>query len=445
MNWNLSTAIASFYDQSDIVKQQAIEEQRETERRSRSSSALARSRSTSNLGQVPGDENIGVMGTGIQADNDNPLGPPWSFIQQIHSRMRQEHDDEYSTYNRLESYGDDDDDDVRRLDEYDEDGIRRPDPVRQQRLISGRHPMNSTLGRADDPSVEWIYEPPRHLSFPGSFQEIKALCKEEKKWLLVNIQSHNEFSSHMLNRDTWTDETIESILRSSFMFWQRGHTSDEGRMFMSTYQMTEADLPNVSIIDSRTGARILTLKGFISPDDLSILLMEFLEANSVDGTDAPTVRHIDTTKWKNRDGTASESTSPIPVEEVSVIPEEEPAAKIELDFQYDDTENAETGESTGRESQPITRGFGAPPNEPNPNEDAIKISLKLPSGGKPLVHRFYRTDTVRQLYAFVDVVEGQGRSFDLLSSFPVTSLFDKMNQTLEEASLAGSQIIMRWL
>ena len=32
------------------------------------------------------------------------------------------------------------------------------------------------------------------------------------------------------NRDTWTDETVISLLRTSFIFWQRGHTSPDAQV-----------------------------------------------------------------------------------------------------------------------------------------------------------------------------------------------------------------------
>ena len=48
------------------------------------------------------------------------------------------------------------------------------------------------------------------------------MAKDDKKWMLVNIQSHLEFSSQMMNRDTFVDETIITLLRTSFVFWQRG-------------------------------------------------------------------------------------------------------------------------------------------------------------------------------------------------------------------------------
>lgn len=46
----------------------------------------------------------------------------------------------------------------------------------------------------------------------------------------MNIQSHLEFSSQMMNRDTFVDETVISLLRTSFVFWQRGMINDQSLM-----------------------------------------------------------------------------------------------------------------------------------------------------------------------------------------------------------------------
>lgn len=37
---------------------------------------------------------------------------------------------------------------------------------------------------------------------------------------LINVQSNSEFASHQLNRDTWSDDTVKTIIRGSFIFWQ---------------------------------------------------------------------------------------------------------------------------------------------------------------------------------------------------------------------------------
>jgi hypothetical protein len=67
----------------------------------------------------------------------------------------------------------DDDEDGPRSVEYDEEGVRRPDPVRMQRLISRQYSAErSVFGRADDPSVDWLFPPPRHLSLQEPFEMV---------------------------------------------------------------------------------------------------------------------------------------------------------------------------------------------------------------------------------------------------------------------------------
>ena len=58
-----------------------------------------------------------------------------------------------------------------------------------------------------------MFSPNASLTFHGSFQSARAAAKDGKKWLLVNIQSENEFACHALNRDVWQDGIVESIVR----------------------------------------------------------------------------------------------------------------------------------------------------------------------------------------------------------------------------------------
>ena len=37
---------------------------------------------------------------------------------------------------------------------------------------------------------------------------------------LINLQSNEEFASHMLNRDTWTHSAVKDIIKATFIFWQ---------------------------------------------------------------------------------------------------------------------------------------------------------------------------------------------------------------------------------
>lgn len=54
---------------------------------------------------------------------------------------------------------------------------------------------------------------------------------------LVNVQSNAEFASHQLNRDTWRDETLVSIVEGSFVFLQVCTVSSPERAVLAHVRM----------------------------------------------------------------------------------------------------------------------------------------------------------------------------------------------------------------
>jgi len=127
-------------------------------------------------------------------------------------------------------------------------------------LGQGGRGLDSQAHAEEAANVDWMFPPPAHISFPGSFRDARELARQDKKWLLVNIQHHPEFSSHMLNRDTWASDTVESLVRSSFVFWQRGSTSQDGKEYMRLHALEEPALPHIGIVDARTGSKVHVIK-----------------------------------------------------------------------------------------------------------------------------------------------------------------------------------------
>jgi hypothetical protein len=275
-SYNIDTAITMHMDQIDIGQTDSTAPRENPQIPQRVSGSSS---------QMTGGPMAGMM------RGQHPLMTGDPFLQQYSDQNMQQHLRALARGIHYAGFGGGDDDDdhmmgigqggVRAPDEYDEHGVRRPDPVRVSRLLSDGMPGND-FARADAPDVDWLFPPPNHLSFPGSFQECKQLAKQDKKWILVNIQHHQEFPSQQLNRDTWVDETVQEILRENFVFWQRGHTSQDARTYMSLYQVSENDLPHIGIIDPRTGAKTSTIKGFMEPRILTQTLFEYFDENSFD-------------------------------------------------------------------------------------------------------------------------------------------------------------------
>lgn len=79
--------------------------------------------------------------------------------------------------------------------------------------------------------------------------------------------------------------------------------------------------------------------------------------------------------------------------------------------------------------------------------DGTRISIKLATGGKALIRRFYKQDKVKAIFAAIIAATDQSYEsapFDVVTSFPTTSLKDKLELSLEECGLINSQVIMRW-
>ena len=336
-------------------------------------------------------------------------------------------------------------------DEYDEEGIRRPDSVKNIRLISSSssstHNSRALTASADDPSVEWMFPPPIHISFPGTLAEARDMAKQQRKWLIVNLQSHTEFASHMLNRDTWSNEMIETMLRENFVFWQRGHTSDDGRSYMDMYKVSEGDLPHVAIIDSRTGAKLVNMKGFIEPDNMCISLVEFLDSNSFDKMKAPKERNIDATQSNSLENLATSA------ERHSYLSGICRNASSGVDFSV--TNGSISAFVSSSTSDPLNAknssisvdrsdNYGPVLDEPVvSDENVCRISFKLPSG-KNEVRRFRKGDSVRSVYAFVKTKAESGKPFDLHTTYPPRTYGACMDSTISEQELGGSQVIVRY-
>ena len=106
-----------------------------------------------------------------------------------------------------------------------------------------------------------LYAPPFDIMFPGTFEAFRHHAKEANKWMLVNIQREEEFSTHVLNRDVWSNESVRELLKYGFLFWQKHDTTSSAVDFFQTYKITpsEATFPFIAIVDPITRSLMKTL------------------------------------------------------------------------------------------------------------------------------------------------------------------------------------------
>eukprot|EP00873_Tetraselmis_striata_P026802 jgi/Tetstr1/447066/TSEL_034504.t1 len=126
-----------------------------------------------------------------------------------------------------------------------------------------------------------LFKAPKELMYHGNWESAKHDAAESNKWLLANIQSNEEFASHQLNRDTWANDAVQTMLKTFFMFWQTYDISEAGQKICGFYKLVQ--FPAIMVVDPITGACLAQWHGYLSPEQLLEKLEPFLNSTPEDG------------------------------------------------------------------------------------------------------------------------------------------------------------------
>ena len=133
-----------------------------------------------------------------------------------------------------------------------------------------------------------LFRPPHDLISHLSWDAARDAGKEDKKWILVNLQDMSLFNCQALNRDHWKNENLRSLVKEHFIFLQYEKGNPQADSYITFYMPNQShenadNYPHVSIIDPRTGEQVKVWSGmpFPNPDELHADLVEFLDRYSL--------------------------------------------------------------------------------------------------------------------------------------------------------------------
>lgn len=303
-----------------------------------------------------------------------------------------------------------------------------------------------------------LFRPPLELIEAGSFEDVKNKAFSRKKWLLVNIQTITEFDCQRLNRDTWSDAALKSIVAEGFVLWQVLKDSDEGSRYCRFYPIN--GLPHIAIIDSRTGERLESWDAFMDANTLKGELTKFQETHFFDEADAVSkVTKVDHSKRKGDEyeeeqlmaaisaslgGKAAPPASPKPSHPVRVAAPE----PVVTPFVSTPTPTPVPTQNPIATPAPIPTPV-QPAIDPaikdqhaNPTtECTCTIQIRLPSG--QIKGHFRPSDELSLVHKYTALHLEPGASFTLCSTFPKRSFTgDALNQTLQQADLVPRAVLI---
>ncbi|XP_047972477.1 plant UBX domain-containing protein 7-like isoform X2 [Salvia hispanica] len=292
-----------------------------------------------------------------------------------------------------------------------------------------------------------LYRPPFAIMYHGPFEKAKDHARVQNKWLLVNMQSTKEFSSHMLNRDTWANEAVAQTIKTNFIFWQVYNDTEEGSKVCTYYKLDT--IPVIMVIDPITGQKMRSWRGMIQPQNLLEDLLQFMDGS-------PSDLHVSHSHKRSRESSKSPIPRPQPTTAADNNNENDEELQRALAMSMDDHKETDTksdhtekvDDATTAEPQVKRPTYLPLPEEPKGDRNLLcMVGIRLPDGRR-IRRNFLRTDPVQLLWSFcsLELKEDSNRPFRLSQAIPGASKTLDFNviSTFEDSGLANSMISVTW-
>lgn len=283
-----------------------------------------------------------------------------------------------------------------------------------------------------------LYRPPFALMYHGPFEKAKDAANAQNRWLVVNLQSTREFSSHMLNRDTWANEAVAQTITNNFIFWQVCDDTEEGSKISTYYKLDS--VPVTLVIDPITGQKMRLWRGMIQPESLLEDLLQFMDGSPKD-------HHISLSNKRPRE---NPHTSPPKIQDETNEEDDEDmklAQALSMGTMKDSDEGSLEDSGPTKEVPEKEKHIYPPlPEEPKGDRNLLcRVGVRLPDGRR-LQRNFLRSEPIQLLWSFCAANCGDEKPFRLTHAIPgaVKDLDYNSSLTFDEAGVANSMISVTW-
>ncbi|CAJ0837830.1 6377_t:CDS:10 [Entrophospora sp. SA101] len=256
-----------------------------------------------------------------------------------------------------------------------------------------------------------LYSPPFDIMSTEGFDKTRNKAKSTGKWIMINIQNIEEFSSQLLNCNLWSNETVKDF----------NSDSSEGSKYINFYPVYK--YPHIAVIDPRTGERLKVWDSQLEPTEFLITVTDFLEKYSLE--EEP--NHSESSK-KNK---TSDETSAMSVDN-----------QTKAEPQISNDTNNIINDNNIKEEKEIHKVH--PVFEEIPYKsifDSIKpIERPDQTGPKSTSIKFRLEDSARYMFEYLkaSVPELEDKFFEL--NYLRNNLIEKIDETIEEAGLINAAI-----
>jgi hypothetical protein len=311
--------------------------------------------------------------------------------------------------------------------------------------------------------------------YKGPWDNAREEGREQKKWLLVNIQNGNVFDCQALNRDLWKDPSIVETVRENFLFLQYDQADVRAVQYLNYYFQDHENYdlyPHIAIVDPRTGEQVKVWSRE-TPKALDFLMQlhEFLDRYSLNNNARNPVAKRKPEAKKEKDvHQMTEEEQLQAAMQASLDTQGRESKSLKIDDPDDLTRSIGdlTGEGKGKAAvsnnqedamlipEDIGQASGSlessfslirsdrPHVEPAPGPGVTRIQFRHSAGR--VIRRFNVSDPVLRIYEWLkaEPLEGkEGVAFELVAVGK--NLMDLTEATIEQAGLKNGTVMIEFL
>ncbi|KAM0522475.1 hypothetical protein ACHAPE_002065 [Trichoderma viride] len=307
--------------------------------------------------------------------------------------------------------------------------------------------------------LEDLFRPPYDLMSRLSWDEARTLGKEDKKWIMVNLQDMSDFGCQMLNRDIWKDRAVKELVNENFIFLQLDKEYPDAEEYITFYFPNRShenpdNYPHVSIVDPRTGEQVKVWSGKPFPDanEFHAEVAEFLDRYSLAANSKNPVARAQTKKPQVIDVDRMTEDEMLEMALKNSLAGAQSGASGSgsgstpsvLDPDALTKEEAKKAEEEELQSPFAQISSVNPHVEPDNNPSTTtRIQFRHPDGR--IIRRFNLQDSVRRIYEWLKAEPLQGKEgipFELKQMPQGQDLIESLDSTIEEAGLKQGTVMI---
>jgi hypothetical protein len=310
-----------------------------------------------------------------------------------------------------------------------------------------------------------LFRPPYDLMTRATWDEARTLGKDEKKWILVNLQDMNDFNCQALNRDIWKDEAVRDLVSENFIFLQYDKDYPDAEEYLTFYFPSQShenpdNYPHVSIIDPRTGEQVKVWTGrpFPSAKDFHAELAAFLDRYSLAANSKNPVAPVTARKPQAVDVDRMTEDEMLEMALKNSLAGAQSSGSGSTPNVFDpDSLTKPTSDSDDKGKEPeatpapesaFARISSTDPHVEPDNNPATTTRIQFRHSNGRVIRRFNLQDPVRRIYEWLKAEPFEGKTgveFELKKMPQGQDLIDNVDGTIEENGLKQGTVMIEFI